>query len=121
VGQAVGLSVPRSPVTNRADAARRFAAEVAGPVVVKPLGYASIIEHGVRRALYTRVLTDDDLADLGGIGVTAHLFQRYIEDKVYELRLTVVGDRDDERLFPVAIRAGSDASRVDFRVVLSHR
>jgi hypothetical protein len=113
--QAAGLPVPRSLVTNRADAVRRFVADVDGPIVVKPLGYASILEEGVRRAMYTRVLSGDDLADLGGVEVTSHLFQRYIDTKIYELRLTVVDDGDDVQLFSVAIHAGSEVSRVDFR------
>jgi glutathione synthase/RimK-type ligase-like ATP-grasp enzyme len=112
---AAGLRVPRTLVTNRADAVRRFAAEMTGPIVVKPLGYVSIVESDIRRALYTRVLSDDDLADLDGVEVTAHLFQRYIGDKAYELRLTVVGNGEDANLFPAAIHAGSTAARVDFR------
>jgi glutathione synthase/RimK-type ligase-like ATP-grasp enzyme len=114
VAKAAGMRVPRSLVTNRADAVRRFAADVDGPIVVKPLGYGSILEDGGRRAMYTRVLTDDDLADLAGVEATAHLFQQYV-DKAYEVRLTVVGTGDDARLFPVAIHATSDAARVDFR------
>lgn len=110
-----GLQVPPSLVTNRADAVRKFAAEVGGPIVVKPLGYGSIVEDGTRHALYTRVLSDEDLADLSGVEVTAHFFQRYIHDKSYELRLTAVDDGDEMRLFPAAIHAGSEASRVDFR------
>jgi hypothetical protein len=115
VAQAVGLTVPRSAVTNRADAVRRFAREIGGPVVIKPLGYASILESGDRRALYTHVLSDTDLADLRGIEATAHLAQRYVNAKAYELRLTVVGSGGDFRFFPVAIHAGSPASKVDFR------
>jgi ATP-grasp ribosomal peptide maturase len=112
---AVGLQVPRSLVTNLAAATRRFADEVDGPIVVKPLGYGSILEEDTRRAMYTRVLTEDDLSDLSGVEATAHLFQQYVVDKAYELRLTVVGNGDDARLFPAAIHAGSDAARVDFR------
>lgn len=111
----MGLLVPRSLVTNRADAVRRFAREVGGPIVVKPLGYASVVEEGGRRALYTHVLTDGELADLRGVEATAHLLQRYIDRKAYELRLTVVGSGADSQLFPVAIHAVSPKSRVDFR------
>lgn len=113
--KAAGLSVPRSLVTNQAEVVRRFAWETGGPIVIKPLGYASILQDGSRAALYTHVLTMAELADLRGVETTAHLFQRYIADKAYELRLTVVDRGDDARLFPVAIHAGSATSRVDFR------
>jgi ATP-grasp ribosomal peptide maturase len=115
VGKAVGLLVPRTLVTNRADAVVRFAGEVGGPIVVKPLGYASIHEQGRRWALYTHVLTEDELADLRGVETTAHLFQCYIGDKAYELRLTVVGGGEDSQMFAAAIHAGSPAAAVDFR------
>lgn len=83
--------------------------------MVKPLGYASIRWHdGQRRALYTHVLTDAELADVSGVSATARLVQRFVEDKDYELRLTVVGT-ENPRLFPVAIRASSPAAQVDFR------
>lgn len=110
-----GLAVPRTRITSNADAVRRFAREVDGPIVVKPLGFASVLEEGARAALYTHVLTDAELADLRGVETTAHLFQAYIADKAYELRLTVVGSGEDSRLFPAAIHAGSPESRVDFR------
>ena len=115
----MGLLTPRTLVTNQAKAVRRFAEEVDGPIGVKPLGYASIVE-GRRRALYTHPLTDDDLADLRGVEHTAHLFQQYIADKRYELRLTVVG----EQMFAAGVYAGSPAARVDFRAdakALSYR
>lgn len=105
-----GLTVPRTLVTNDADAVGRFAREV-GPLATKPLGFASIPEDGQRRPLWTHVLSEDDLADLRGVQTTAHLFQQFIGDKAYEVRLTVVGDQT----FAAAIHAGSDAARVDFR------
>ncbi|MBV9013728.1 MAG: ATP-grasp ribosomal peptide maturase [Pseudonocardiales bacterium] len=114
-GKAVGLLVPRTLVTNRPGAVLRFAREVGGPIVVKPLGYASIHEEGRRRALYTHVLTDDELADLRGVETTAHLFQQYIGDKAHGLRLTVVGGGEDSQMFAAAIHAGSAAAAVDFR------
>lgn len=113
--KAVGLLVPRTLITNRAEAVQQFARDTDDQIVIKPLGYASILEDGRRTALHTHVLTDDELTDLRGIEATAHLFQCYIADKAYELRLTVVGQGRDAQLFPVAIQAGSSASTVDFR------
>jgi hypothetical protein len=112
-GKAVGLLVPKTLVTNRPDAVLRFARDVDGPIAVKPLGYSSIHEDGQRQALYTHVLADEELADLRGVEITAHLFQQYVGDKAYELRLTVVGTGDDSRMFGAAIYASSQAAKVD--------
>jgi hypothetical protein len=60
---------------------------------------------------YTRRLEPADLTDLTGVRVTAHLFQQFIENKAFEVRATVVG----ERVFAAAIHAGSDAAQIDFR------
>ncbi|MQA24741.1 MAG: ATP-grasp ribosomal peptide maturase [Micromonosporaceae bacterium] len=110
VARRLGLTVPRTLVTNRPEAVLRFAATCDGRVVVKPLGSASIVEAGGRRPLYTRPLNADDLVDLHGVEVTAHLFQQRI-DKACEVRLTVIGGR----MLAAAIHAGSDAARADFR------
>lgn len=110
----VGLSVPRTLITSSPDAVRRFAGGL-GPIVVKPLGFASVREDGARAALFTHVLTEADLSDLRGVDATAHLFQAYVERKSYELRLTVVGSGQNSRMFPAAIHAGSLKARVDFR------
>ncbi|HEY4005398.1 MAG TPA: ATP-grasp ribosomal peptide maturase [Pseudonocardia sp.] len=104
------LDVPATLITNRPDEVRAFAAEY-GPVVVKSLAYASVFEDGVGKALYTHALSSDDLAELSGVASTAHLLQRFVADKAFEARVTVVGDR----VFAAAIHAGSDAARVDWR------
>ena len=111
VAASCGLAVPETLVTNRPEAVRRFAARVAGPIVVKPMGFASINEEGTRKPIYTHVLATEELADLRGVEVTAHLLQRFVADKAYEVRLTVVGPH----LFAAAIHAASDAARIDFR------
>lgn len=105
-----GLEVPASLVTNSADAVRSFARHVGGHLVTKPLGSMYVFEDGRRKVAPTTLFGPGDLADLTGVELTAHLFQEWV-DKRYEVRLTVVG----ERLFPVAIHAGSEAARIDWR------
>lgn len=105
-----GLTVPRTVVTNDPDAVRRFADESRYGVVVKPLTTNLIYEDYVYRMGWTRRLSVDDLADLRGIEVTAHLLQDWV-DKVWECRAVVVG----EEIFAVAIHAGSDEAYVDWR------
>jgi ATP-grasp ribosomal peptide maturase len=107
-----GFATPRTLVTNDPDAVRAFAEHV-GDMVVKSLAEPIIHEAGTYTPVWTRRLTRVDTEgarSLAGVEVTAHLFQEWL-DKAYEVRLTAVGDR----LFPVAIIAGSDEARVDWR------
>lgn len=62
----------------------------------------------VERA-YTHRLTAEDLADLAGADATATQAQQWV-NKIHEARV-VVG----QRMFTILIRAGSPASRVDWR------
>ncbi|MEU8349401.1 ATP-grasp ribosomal peptide maturase [Streptomyces sp. NPDC048845] len=105
----VGLTVPRTLVTNRVDEARRWARSVGGPLVCKPLtGGALPQTEGRPVMLPTRRIEAGDLDE--GVDLTAHLFQEWIP-KACEVRLTVVGDV----MFPVAIHAGSEEATVDWR------
>lgn len=111
VARRCGLRVPETKVTNTAGGVRAFAAEIGGPLAGKNLAGAALMESGRVQMAYTRRLESADLADLTGVDVTAHLFQRFIDDKAFEVRATVVG----KRVFAAAIHAGSDAARIDFR------
>ncbi|MGH3830694.1 MAG: hypothetical protein ACRDRS_09635 [Pseudonocardiaceae bacterium] len=116
VARRCGLRVPRSLVTNTAVGVRDFAAAVGGPLAGKNLSAASLVESGHLQTAYTRRLGPAELADLSGVETTAHLFQEFIDDKAFEVRATVVG----ERVFAAAIHAGSDAARIDFRADYSN-
>ena len=58
---------------------------------------------------HTRLVTDDDLADLDHVALTAHQVQCCV-DKLMDVRVVVVGDR----VFPVAIHSLSETARIDF-------
>ena len=103
-----GLTVTGTLVTNVPDAVRRFVG--AGETITKAFGAASIIEDGGRKTTFTHRVDATDLADLRGIEVSAHQFQRWIS-RAYESRVIVVG----ERLFTAGIHAGSAATYVDWR------
>src|SRR5262249_18132303 len=105
-----GFRVPDTIVTNEPAGIRQFAARHPGGVVVKTLGAVAVLESGGVTVAHTHRLTAEDLGDLSGVDVTAHLFQTWV-DKAYEVRVTAVG----ERLFAVAIDAGSDSAREDWR------
>jgi len=109
LAQAVGLRVPATIVTNAPDEVRRFAAEH-GDIIVKSLAEPIIAEAGSQKAIWTRRVAAPEMADLIGLELTTHLFQEWVP-KAYEIRLTVVGERD----FAVAIHAHSAAARIDWR------
>jgi ATP-grasp ribosomal peptide maturase len=103
-----GLAVPDTLITNGPEAVRRFAR--CGATVTKMLGANHIAEEGTRKVTFTRLLNDDDLADLRGINVTTHQFQRWAP-KQHDARVVAIGDK----LFAFAIHAGNAVSYIDFR------
>lgn len=105
-----GLMVPPTLVTNDAGAVRDFAA-VFGDLIVKPLAESIVYESGGEALVYTRRVQAGELDSLDGVETTAHLFQQFVWPKQFEARVTAVGDR----LFPVAIYAGSEKAQVDWR------
>jgi ATP-grasp ribosomal peptide maturase len=106
-----GLSTAATAITNSADAVRRLAAESRNGVVRKSLGPNTVTEGGQLKVTFTHRLTSNDLADLSGVGATATQVQHWV-NKSHEARVVVVGDR----MFSILIRAGSEASRVDWRM-----
>ncbi|MEV0262094.1 ATP-grasp ribosomal peptide maturase [Streptomyces sp. NPDC050617] len=106
---AAGLRVPRTLITNRLEHARKWAAGIGGPLVCKPVASAALdLPDGPPMMLPTRRFDAQELDE--SLELTAHLLQEWVP-KAYEVRLTVVGDR----MFPVAIHAGSAAALTDWR------
>lgn len=103
-----GLTVADTLATNEMAAVVRFAQ--CGDTVSKAFGAASIREGGVRKTAFTHRLDDADLADLRGVELSAHQFQRWIP-KAFEVRLIVVGDH----VFAAAIHAQSAETHLDWR------
>jgi len=106
VAARAGLDVPRTVITSDPDHAREFMG--VDRVIYKGLGGGVLGPGGERRFLPVSLVGVDDVND--GVAGTAHLFQENV-DKAFEVRLTVIGDR----MFPVAIHAGSEAARLDWR------
>lgn len=105
-----GLTTVPTVITNSPDAVRRLAASSPAGVVRKSLGPNTVTEGGQLTVAFTHRLTATDLADLSGVDATATQAQHWV-NKTHEARVVVVG----ERAFTILIRAGSDASRVDWR------
>lgn len=104
-----GLSVADTMITNDPDSALRFI-EGENATITKALGPSGITEDGQVKVAYTRRLTDDDIAELECVSVTATTLQRCVP-KAFEVRLTVIGDE----WFPIAIHAVTDAAHTDWR------
>ncbi|WP_137991289.1 MvdC/MvdD family ATP grasp protein [Streptomyces vilmorinianum] len=105
-----GLHVPDTLITNDPADVAEFAEEIGGPIITKVLGGIVHTEDGRRGQLYTRRVPPEQHAD-PRIALTAHLFQREITNKAYEIRVTVV----DGELFPVTIHAPAGPGRLDWR------
>lgn len=105
-----GLDVPRTLITNDLGAVRRFAASMEHGTVIKALASNVIHENGQRKVGHTHKLTDDDLAELDGIELTAHQFQEWLP-KFHDARLIAVGTK----LFAVAIHTSDPEAVVDWR------
>jgi ATP-grasp ribosomal peptide maturase len=103
-----GLQVPATLITNCSESVEEFASE--GKIVNKMLGAISIVEGGVRKFAHTRVIEDADLADLRGVDVTMHQFQRWVS-KAHEARVFVVG----EQITAAAIYSHTEAAHIDWR------
>ncbi|WP_435177153.1 MvdC/MvdD family ATP grasp protein [Actinacidiphila sp. bgisy145] len=104
-----GLQVPRSFIGNDLAAARRWGRTIGGPLASKPVAAASLqLPDSPPTMIPTRRIDVSDLDE--SFELTAHYLQEWVPKK-YEVRLTVVG----QQMFPVAIHAGSDAARDDWR------
>ena len=95
-------------ITNEPDAVRRFA--TGGTTVTKMLGANHIAEESTRKITFTRIVHEEDLADLRGVDVGLHQFQRWVP-KAHEARIVAIG----KQLFGFTIHARSARARVDFR------
>lgn len=103
----LGLTVPRTLITNDPASARAFSEEV-GAMVYKPFASGGIGDAEQPRAVYTNVVDPNDLDD--SVRLTAHLFQEHIA-KAYEVRLTVV----DQQFFAARISTHSKSANIDWR------
>ncbi len=106
---AVGLSVPRTLITNDVKALRAFAAEVDGPVVCKTFSSLMLNDGETTESVFTTII-DPVTVDPRQFAVTAHLVQEWVP-KAFDARVTMVGRQP----LTTAIHACSDAAHVDWR------
>lgn len=107
VAHQVGLSLPRTLVTNQPEVARQFIDEVGvGKTIFKP--FLASIESWRE----TRIVEPDDLNRLNLVQYAPVIFQEYIEG--VDLRITVV----DDLVFTAEIDARKTSYPVDMRMVI---
>jgi len=82
---ACGLTVPRTLLTNDAEAAGELVAQLAGPMIYKPLSAPSVHVGGELRLIYATEV-DGATLDADDTRLTAHLFQEWVP-KQYDVRL----------------------------------
>lgn len=104
-----GLNVPRTLITNDHRASQEFAASVDRQLVCKTLSSLVLSEGGEPRITYTTPV-DPVTIDPESLNTTAHLLQELLP-KRHDARVTMIGDRP----FAVAIHAGTDPARIDWR------
>lgn len=105
-----GLTVPRTIVTNNPDEAFSWGKSLCGPIVYKPIGGSVHFEEGRTKFVYASVVSAVEALKDPAVAATAHCFQEWVP-KDFEVRVTVVAGRT----FAVAIRADSEAGRIDWR------
>lgn len=111
VASEVGLVIPQTLVTNKPEEVRELFAKVEGKMVTKLLTPLSYSMEGSSFFLYTSVVKEEDLADLGTLRYCPMVFQEQIP-KQQELRVVYV----DGKVFVGALDAAKyNASTVDWR------
>lgn len=115
--QALGLSIPRTLITNSPGAVKAFAEECNGAIISKAIARGAIDPEGVyltgpnpKNCLYTNTVQPEHLEHVEGVRVCAHLFQQAIPKKM-DLRIVVIG----QRLFTIGIHGHTEHVALDWR------
>jgi len=111
LARSLGLSVPRTLITNDPAVAREFAMSCHKGLVAKPLVPLTITDGDGDLGMFTSPVASADLDYLEGLTLCPMVFQERLEKKL-EIRATVVG----KRVFGAAVDSQSiEASREDWR------
>ncbi len=107
----LGLTTPRTLVTNDPAQVRNFARTCPRGIVAKMLSSFRVIDDGVEKVVFTSPVSPDNLDRLDGLRWSPMAFQEQVPKKL-ELRVTIVG----RRVFAAAIDSQSfERAAVDWR------
>lgn len=110
IADKIGLKIPETCLTNNPEDARQFIIKHKNVVAKMQTGFA-IYEDGVESVVFTNVIGEDKLEELGSLLYCPMQFQKKVEKKK-ELRITVVGQ--DVYAFEIDSQQFEDA-KVDWR------
>ncbi len=111
VAHEIGLTTPRTLMTNDPDAARDFVRACPRGAVTKMLSSFAILSGGRESVVFTNDVRPEDLDELDGLSLCPMTFQERIE-KALELRVTAVG----RELFAAAVDSNAlPGAAVDWR------
>ncbi|HTG32945.1 MAG TPA: hypothetical protein VLB76_08425 [Thermoanaerobaculia bacterium] len=110
VASKVGLTMPRTLVTNDPSEVLDFFEACSGNMVVKCIYMGFIDKQGAPETIFTSIVSREDLSDIDSVRLAPSIFQEYIY-KQFDLRVTVVG----ERVFSAKIEAALPPNKPDWR------
>ncbi|HKR44400.1 MAG TPA: MvdD family ATP-grasp ribosomal peptide maturase [Paraburkholderia sp.] len=111
IAREVGLTIPRTLITNAPDAVRSFARECKQGMIMKTLSSFAIYEQCEQKVVFTSAVHDKDLERLDDLRYCPAIFQEQMP-KALELRATIVGNR----VFTASIDSQrSEKTSVDWR------
>ncbi|MCP3711272.1 hypothetical protein M3I54_30595 [Paraburkholderia sp. CNPSo 3274] len=111
IAREVGLTIPRTLITNAPEAVRSFARECKQGMIMKTLSSFAIYEQCDQRVVFTNTVHDKDLERLDDLRYCPAIFQEQVP-KALELRTTIVGNR----IFTASIDSQrAEKSSVDWR------
>ncbi|MEX3984961.1 MvdC/MvdD family ATP grasp protein [Paraburkholderia sp. EG287A] len=111
IARDVGLTIPRTLITNAPDAVRSFARECRQGMIMKTLSSFAIYEQCEQKVVFTSTVHDKDLERLDDLRYCPAIFQEQMP-KALELRTTIVGNR----VFTASIDSQrSEKTSVDWR------
>jgi len=106
----LGLTIPRTVITNDPDTIKAFREQCGGTIIYKPLSHP--IYHDTGETFFTSIVTDEALTSVGLIQHTPGIFQELVP-KDYEIRLTVV---EDKMMAVKILSQQGERTKVDWRV-----
>jgi len=112
VARRVGLTVPKTIVSNVPEVVAEFYQQCDGSVIYKLVSESSnfLLPKYESLGLPTLPMSEANLGHLSQVAVAPHLFQKRI-DKVYDIRVTAIG----KKLFSVKIDSQAGQGKVDWR------
>ena len=107
----VGLAIPDTLITNRADEVRAFFEAHPQGIITKMQHSFAIYREGEEHVVFTNPVGEGDLGRLDGLRFSPMTFQANIQKRL-EIRATVIGDR----VFSAAVDSASNAAaKTDWR------